>query len=74
MHSTKPGEPIRVAKKRKAPSSRKAQKRHVFLDDRGFPDRMNDFEDMLPEVRGKFIRKRRHPAWSLDDIDPEFNV
>ena len=74
MYSTKPKEPIRVAKKRKAPSSLKARKRHVFLDDRGFPDPMNDFEYMLPEVRGEFIRKRRHPARSLNDIDPEFNT
>ena len=35
---------------------------------------MDDFEDMLPEVNGEFIRKCRHPARLLDDIDPAFNT
>ena len=35
---------------------------------------MDDFEDMLPEVNGEFIRKRRHPARLLDDFDPAFNT
>ena len=35
---------------------------------------MDNFEDMLPHVQGKFLRKRRHPARPLNDIDPEFNT
>ena len=57
-----------VSKKRKRYS-------HPLFDDRGFPDRQEDWESMLPSVKaGRLIRKRKHPAPSLSDIDPNFGV
>jgi hypothetical protein len=48
---------------------------NVFLDDRGFPDQSHDFDVLLHNTDGgTVLRKCRHPAPALDDIDPKFNV
>ena len=57
----------------KPPKGRK--RKNVFLDDRGFPDQSHDFDTLLHNVDGgAVLRKRRHPARPLDDIDPAFNI
>ena len=70
--------PIRVAHKHRVPASRKQQNKYVsspMFDSRGFPDRQDEFESMLPEVdAGRLIRKRKHVAPPLTDIDPNFGV
>ena len=47
-----------------------------MFDDRGYPDPQDDWEDMLPSVDkfGLVVRRRKHPARSVTDIDPDFNV
>jgi hypothetical protein len=69
MHGTKPlAEPIRVARKIQG---RKQQ--NVFLDDRGFPDQSHDFNVVLHNVTGgPILRKRKHPAPDINNIDPRF--
>ena len=67
--STDPsGEPIRVARK-----IRGKKRPNVFLDDRGFPDQFHEFDVILHKVEGgPILRKRKHAAPPLDDIDPRF--
>ena len=67
--STDPsGEPIRVARK-----IRGKKRPNVFLDDRGFPDQSHEFNVILHNVEGgPILRKRKHAAPPLDDIDPCF--
>ena len=61
--------PIRVAPKPK----RRKRGNNVFFDDRGFPDQSDEFDSLLHNVDGGVIlRKRRHAAPALDDIDPNF--
>ena len=64
-----PDDIIRVAPKKKGRKSS-----NIFFDDRGFPDQSNDFDYLLHNTVGNVIRKRKHPAPSLDDIDPAFFV
>ena len=54
----------RFTSKRKEP--------HVFFDDRGFPDAADEWDDMVPAIKGCFIRRRKHPAPST--VDPLFNT
>ena len=62
--------PIRVAPKAKR--SRRPQ--NVFMDDRGYPDLSDEFDTLLHNYKGGHVlRKRKHPAPALDDIDPKFN-
>ena len=69
LTSTDPsGEPIRVARK-----IRGKKRPNVFLDDRGFPDQSHDFDVILHNVEGgPILRKRKHAAPPLDDVDPRF--
>jgi hypothetical protein len=61
--------PIRVAPKPK--HRRKSQ--NVFYDDRGFADQSNKFNELLHNTDGgPIFRKQKHPAPSLDDLDPAF--
>ena len=63
-------DPIRVAAKGKKGKRRK----NVFIDDRGFPDQSDEFDYLLHRTGGaKIIRKRLHPAPSLDVHDPLFH-
>ena len=62
-------EPIRVSPKKKG---RKSQ--NIFFDNRGYPDQSNDYDYLINcTTGGKFIRKRKHPARPLTDIDPLFH-
>ena len=62
--------PIRVAPNAKR--SRRPQ--NVFMDDRGYPDLSDEFDTLLHNhTGGHVLRKRKHPAPALDDIDPTFN-
>jgi hypothetical protein len=62
--------PIRVSPK---PPKGKRRK-NAFIDDRGFPDQSNELDTLLHSMHGKpILRKRRHPAPNLDDIDPAFD-
>ena len=62
------GEPIRVARK-----IRGKKRPNVFLGDRGFPDQSHEFDVILHNVEGgPILRKRKHAAPPLDDIDPRF--
>ena len=61
-------EPIRVATR-----SRGRKRPNVFYDDRGFPDQSHDFDVILHSIHGgSVLRKRKHPAPALDDVDPAF--
>ena len=59
-----------------APKGKKGKKRkNVFYDNRGFPDQSEEFEYLLHRTGGgKVIRKRLHPAPSLDEVDQKFNT
>jgi len=59
-----------------APKGMKGKKReNVFYDNRGFPDQSEEFEYLLHRTGGgKVIRKRLHPAPSLDEVDQKFNT
>ena len=60
-------EPIRVAPKKRG---RKAQ--NIFFDDRGFPDPSHEYDYLIANTPGKFIRTLKHPARPIDEIDPLF--
>ena len=73
--------PIRPAAKprmsrRKGPGQRRVtRKRDIspLFDDRGHPHPQDEWESLLPEVKaGRLIRKRRHEAPKLDEMDPNF--
>ena len=69
--------PIRVAPKFRNSKSKKRTNNYVspLFDSRGHPDEETDWESMLPEVKaGKLIRKRKHTAPPIDNIDPNFGV
>ena len=59
-----------------ATKGKKGKKReNVFYDDRGFPDQSEGFDYLLHRTGGgKVIRKRLHPAPSLDKVDQKFNT
>ncbi len=51
------------------------KQKNVFLDDRGFPDQSNEFDSLLHNVDGgTILRKRKHPAPKLDEINPHFHA
>ena len=69
--------PIRVAPKphRMPASIKKKRKRFLspLFDDRGHPDPHDEWDSLLPDVKaGRLIRKRKHAAPSLTNIDPNF--
>ena len=44
------------------------------MDDRGFPDSTHDFDTLLHNVDGgSTLRKRKHAAPRLDEVDPDFD-
>ena len=44
-----------------------------LFDDRGFPHPDDEWDSLLPDVKaGHLIRKRKHAAPKLGDIDPSF--
>jgi hypothetical protein len=62
------GEPICVARK-----LRGKKQSNIFLDDCGFPDQFHEFDIILHNTKGSpILRKRKHPASPLEDIDPRF--
>ena len=62
--------------RRKGSGQRRVARKHYIiplLDDRGHPHPQDAWESLLPEVKaGRLIRKRRHEAPKLDDMDPNF--
>jgi hypothetical protein len=49
------------------------KRQNVFYDDRGYPNQSHEFEVLLHNINGgTILRKRKHPAPPLDDIDPRF--
>ncbi len=64
------GTPIRVAPKAK----RQKRLQNVFLDDRGFPDQSNEYNQLLHSIDGgPVLRKLKHPALDLNaPVDPVF--
>jgi hypothetical protein len=68
---TKPTtKPIRIARK-----IRGKKWSDAFLDNRGYPNQSNMFDIFLHNVKGgPILRKRKHPASPLDDIDPSFEA
>jgi hypothetical protein len=61
-------EPIKVALR-----LRGKKRQNVFYDNRGFANQSHKFDVILHNIDGGCIlRKCKHPAPSLDDIDPLF--
>jgi hypothetical protein len=61
-------EPIQVVTQ-----SCRIKRKNVFYDDRDFPDQSHDFDVILHDINGGCIlQKCKHPAPSLDDLDPCF--
>ncbi len=51
------------------------KQKNVFLDDCGFPDQSKEFNSLLHNINGgTILRKRKHPAPKLDEIDPRFHA
>ena len=62
--------PIKPAIKHK----RGKRQQNGFIDNRGFPDQSEEFDNILAEIHGgNILRKRLHPAPSLNDIDDAFH-
>ena len=63
--------PIRVARK---PPKRHKQVHNIFYDDRGFPDKSDEFDYLLHNVDGRpILRKLLHPSPAIDGkVDPLF--
>jgi hypothetical protein len=49
---------------------------NVFLDDRGFPDQSNEYDNVLHHVKGRpVLRKLKHPQPDLDaPPDPAYQL
>jgi len=61
--------PIRVANKPK----RRRRLHNIFVDDRGFPNESEYYENLLHNIDGgPILRKLKHPPPLLDEVDPEF--
>jgi hypothetical protein len=46
---------------------------NVFVDDRGFPDKSEYYENLLHNIHGgPILHKLKHPPPSLDEVDPKF--
>ena len=46
---------------------------NVFVDDRGFPDESEHYENLLHNIDGgPILRKLKHPPPSLDEVDTKF--
>ncbi len=45
---------------------------NVFIDDRGFPDESDHYDNLLYNIEGRLIlRKLKHPLPPLDEVDPK---
>jgi hypothetical protein len=64
--------PIRVAPK---PTARRKKKpRIVFYNDRGYPDESEDYDQLLHNVDGgPILRKKKFPTLPINADDPTFN-
>jgi hypothetical protein len=63
-------EPIQVAARVRG---KKGQ--NYFYDDRGYPDLSHEFDVILHNIDGgTILRKCKHPAPPLDEVDPNFFV
>ena len=69
---------IRVAPKHRKPASKKRPNKYIsspLFDFHGFPDRQDNFEAMLPEVKDWcLVCKQKQLAPLLTDIDPNLGV
>ena len=64
--------PIRVAPKPSLRAKKKA--RNVFYDDRGFPDESTEYDNLLHNIDGGVVlRRKKFDAPALDEDDPLFN-
>jgi hypothetical protein len=46
---------------------------NIFYGDHGYPDQSHEFDVILHNIDGgTILRKRKHPAPPLDEIDPKF--
>ena len=64
------GDIIRVAAKGKGGRRRI---KNVSADDRGYPDLTDDHDTLLHNINGgTVLRKLKHPAPPLDEVDPSF--
>ncbi len=46
---------------------------NVFIDDKGFPDKSDHYNNLLHNIEGgPILRKLKHPPPPLDEVDPEF--
>jgi hypothetical protein len=55
----------------------KPKQRHwisnVFINDRGFPDESDHYDNLLHNVEGRpILQKLKHPLPPLDEVDPKF--
>ncbi len=51
------------------------KRKNVFYDNRGFPDQSHEFDVVLWNIDGgTVLRKRKHPAPALNNIDPNFFI
>jgi hypothetical protein len=51
------------------------KQKNVFIDNQGFPDQSDEFDSLLHNVdSGTILRKCKHPAPSLDSINPHFHA
>ena len=71
--------PVRVAARRRGKRGSKLGQRkrpryaNSLFDDRRFPHPDDELDSLLPDVKaGQLIRKRKHAAPRLGDIDPAF--
>ncbi len=62
--------PIRVAAKQKE----RGRLKNVFMDDRGFPDQLDEFDTLLHNIDGgTILRKLKHPPPPIDVPDSRFH-
>jgi hypothetical protein len=46
---------------------------NVFINDRGFPDKSDHFDNLLHNIEGgPMLCKSKHPPPPLDEVDPKF--
>jgi hypothetical protein len=46
---------------------------NVFINDRGFPDNSDHYDNLLHNIKGgPILRKLKHPPPPLDEVNPKF--
>jgi hypothetical protein len=64
--------PIRVAPKPKSCTTKKA--RNVFFNDRGFPDKSDEYDTLLHNIdSGVILQKKKFLTPPIDVVNPIFN-